>query len=451
MIGRHYDRLVMVDATIHYATSADGTSIAWTRFGSGDVDLVWLGGFVGHLEIVWEQALARRFLERLGAFARVVAFDKRGQGLSDRPDRAVTMEEHADDLLAVMDAAGLERPVLMGVSEGGPAALVFAAAHPDRLAKLVLYGTYARLLVDEDYPGIPHENIDNMRARALERWGDPIALHGFAPSMADDPAFGAWWARLQRHGISRAGMQHLLDTWEQLDVRAALPSIRVPTLVMCHSSDKMTPLHWSEYLADHIEAARLVDLGPGDHIIFTGNVELILSELHDFLTGTPGGPVPEEVLATVVFTDIVGSTARAAALGDAEWHRVLERHDELVRNELSRWRGREVKQLGDGFFAAFEGPARAIRCAQAIADGVRQFGLEIRAGVHTGECERRGNDLAGMAVHIGARVGAAAGAGEILVSGTVRDLVVGSGIEFADRGTQQLKGVPGEWRLYAVA
>jgi class 3 adenylate cyclase len=246
-------------------------------------------------------------------------------------------------------------------------------------------------------------------------------------------------------------MRHLLDTWEHLDVRSALPLIGVPTLVMCRNTDRMTPFAWSEYLADQIEGARLVDLGPGDHIFFTGDTEPILRELHDFVTGTPGGPIPEEVLATVVFTDIVGSTERAAALGDAEWHRVLERHDDLVRSELGRWRGREVKQLGDGFFAAFEGPARAIRCAQAIADGVRQFGLEIRAGVHTGECERRGDDLAGMAVHIGARVGAAAGAGEILVSSTVRDLVVGSGIEFADRGTQQLKGVPGEWRLYAVA
>jgi class 3 adenylate cyclase len=349
-----------------------------------------------------------------------------------------------------MDAAGLDRPALLGLSEGGPAAIVFAAAHPGRVSKLALYGTYARLLVDDDYPGIPRENIDGMRARALERWGDPIALHGFAPSMADDAEFGAWWARLQRHGISRAGMQYLLDTWEQLDVRAALPSIGVPTLVLCHSDDRMTPFAWSEYLADHIAGARLVDLGPGDHIVFTGNTELVLRELHDFLTGSPGGPVPEEVLATVVFTDIVGSTERAATLGDTEWRRLLERHDNLVRTELGRWRGREVKQLGDGFMASFEGPARAIRCAQAIAEGVRHFGLEIRAGVHTGECERRGQDLAGMAVHIGARVGAAAGPGEILVSGTVRDLVVGSGIEFADRGARQLKGVPGEWRLYAV-
>jgi class 3 adenylate cyclase len=246
-------------------------------------------------------------------------------------------------------------------------------------------------------------------------------------------------------------MQHLFETWEQLDVRAALPSIGLPTLVLCHDDDLMTPFAWSQYLADHIADACLVDLGPGDHVFFTADTEAILRELHDFLTGTPGGPVPEQVLATVVFTDIVGSTERAAELGDAEWHRVLERHDDLVRSELGRWRGREVKQLGDGFLASFEGPARAIRCAQAIAEGVRRFGLEIRAGIHTGECERRGNDLAGMAVHIGARVRAAAGAGEILVSGTVRDLVVGSGIAFDDRGAHEFKGVPGEWRVYAVA
>jgi class 3 adenylate cyclase/alpha-beta hydrolase superfamily lysophospholipase len=452
MIGREYDRLAMDDGAIHYTTSADGTSIAWRRIGEGDADMLWLGGFVGHLEFILDQPLVQRFFDRVGAFASVVAFDKRGQGLSDRPDRAATMEEHAEDALAVMDAAGIERPTLVGISEGGPAAIVFAAAHPDRIAKLVLYGTYARLLRDDDYPeGATLAGLDRIRERALTDWGDPVALHGFAPSMADDRAFGAWWARLLRLGVSRSGVRQLLDTWEHIDVRAALPLVGVPTLVMCRSTDRMTPFAWNQYLADHIEGARIADLGPGDHLFFTGDTEPILRELHDFVTGTPGGPVPQEVLATVVFTDIVGSTQRAAELGDAEWHRVLERHDDLVRTELGRWRGREVKQLGDGFLASFEGPARAIRCAQAIAEGVRQFGLEIRAGIHTGECERRGDDLAGMAVHIGARVGAAADAGEILVSSTVRDLVVGSGIEFADRGAQELKGVPGEWRLYAVA
>jgi len=441
-----------MEGPIHYTTSADGTSIAWRRLGEGDVDVLWLGGFVGHLEVVLEQPRVQRFFDRLGAFASVVAYDKRGQGLSDRPDRAGTMEEHADDALAVMDAAGLERPTLVGLSEGGPAAIVCAAAHPDRIDKLVLYGTYARLLRADDYPdGVTLASLDAMRERALTNWGDPVALHGFAPSMVDDAAFGAWWARLLRLGVSRSGMRQLLDTWEHLDVRGALPSIHLPTLVMCRSTDRMTPFAWSQYLADHIDGARLVDLGPGVHIFFTGDTEPILRELHDFITGTPGGPVPEDVLATVVFTDIVGSTQRAAELGDAEWHRVLERHDDLVRSELGRWRGREVKQLGDGFLASFEGPARAIHCAQAIAEGVRQFGLEIRTGIHTGQCERRGDDLAGMAVHIGARVGAAAGAGEILVSSTVRDLVVGSGIEFADRGVRELKGVPGEWRVYAVA
>jgi class 3 adenylate cyclase/alpha-beta hydrolase superfamily lysophospholipase len=441
-----------MDVPIRYATSADGTSIAWTRFGTGDIELVWLSGFIEHLEIMLDQPRVERFFTRLGAFARVVVFDKRGQGLSDRPDCAATMEEHADDLLAVMDAAAFERPALMGISEGGPAAVVFTAAHPDRVAKLVLYGTHARILRADDYPdGATPENLERMRSRALSGWGDPIAVRLFAPSMAGDSAFGAWWARLLRHGISRSGMQHLMDTWEHIDVRTALPSVGVPTLVLCHSTDRVTPFSWSEYLADHIEDARLVDLGPGDHLFFTGNTEQMLHELHDFLTGTPGGPVPEQVLATVVFTDIVGSTERAAQLGDSAWHRVLERHDDLVRAELRRWRGREVKQLGDGFLASFDGPARAIRCAQAISDGVRHFGLEIRAGVHTGECERRGDDLAGMAVHIGARIGAAAGSGEILVSSTVRDLVVGSGIVFADRGSRTFKGVPGEWRLSAVA
>jgi class 3 adenylate cyclase len=441
-----------MERKVRYTTSADGTSIAWTRFGNGPVDVAWLGGFVAHLEIMFEQPQLERFFDRLAAFARVVIFDKRGQGLSDRPDRAATMEEHAEDLLAVMDAAGLDRPALIGVSEGGPAAIVFAASHSDRVSKLLLYGTYARFLVADDYPfGRTPEQLAEMRTGALANWGEALVLSDFAPSVADDPMFEAWWARLLRHGITRAGMEHLLETLTQLDVRAALPLIGVPARILCHNPDHVTPFVWSEYLAEHIEGAPLIDLGPGDHLYFTDGSELFLGEAHDFLTGTPGGPVPEQVLATVVFTDIVGSTQRAADLGDAAWHHVLERHDDLVRAELGRWRGHEVKQLGDGFLASFEGPARAIRCAQAIAEGVRRLGIEIRAGIHTGECERRGDDLAGMAVHIGARVGAAAGAGEILVSGTVRDLVVGSGIEFADRGSRELKGVPGEWRLYAVA
>src|SRR6478609_2752709 len=241
-----------MEGPIHYTTSADGTSIAWRRLGEGDVDVLWLGGFVGHLEVMLEQPRVRRFFDRLGAFASVVAYDKRGQGLSDRPDRAGTMEEHADDALAVMDAAGLERPTLVGLSEGGPAAIVCAAAHPDRIDKLVLYGTYARLLRADDYPdGVTLASLDAMRERALTNWGDPVALHGFAPSMVDDAAFGAWWARLLRLGVSRSGMRQLLDTWEHLDVRGALPSIHLPTLVMCRSTDRMTPFAWSQYLADH--------------------------------------------------------------------------------------------------------------------------------------------------------------------------------------------------------
>ena len=267
MIGRQYDRTLM-ESAIHYATSADGTSIAWRQLGEGDADVLWLGGFVGHLEVSLEHPLVQRFFDRVGAFARVIAYDKRGQGLSDRPDRAATMEEHAEDALAVLDAAGVERPALVGVSEGGPAAIVFAAAHPDRVSKLVLYGTYARMLRDDDYPdGATLASLDRIRERAVNDWGDPVALHGFAPSMADDPEFGAFWARLLRLGVSRSGVRHLLDTWEHLDVRAALPSIGVPTLVLCRSTDRMTPFAWSQYLADRIEGARIVDLGPGDHTL----------------------------------------------------------------------------------------------------------------------------------------------------------------------------------------
>ena len=453
MIGREYDRLRDVRGRdpLHDERRRNEHRLEkhWRR----RRDIVWLGGFVGHLEYILEQPLVQRFFDRLGAFARVVAFDKRGQGLSDRPDRAATMEEHAEDALAVMDAAGIERPTLVGVSEGGPAAIVFAAAHPDRIGKLVLYGTYARLLRDDDYPdGATLAGLDRIRERALTDWGDPVALARLRPVDGRRPrvrrmvgAAAAPRGQPVRHA-SAAGHLGAPRRSRRAAARPRAHARDVPQ----HGPDDAVRV-WTQYLADHIEGARIADLGPGDHLFFTGDTEPMLRELHDFVTGTPGGPVPEDVLATVVFTDIVGSTERAAELGDAEWHRVLARHDDLVRGRarpLARSRGQAARRRVPG---VLRGPGARDPLRTGHRRGVRQLGLEIRAGIHTGECERRGDDLAGMAVHIGARVGAAADAGEILVSGTVRDLVVGSGIEFADRGAQELKGVPGEWRLYAVA
>jgi pimeloyl-ACP methyl ester carboxylesterase len=436
----------MAAPAIRYATSRDGTNLAWTQFGEGEVDVLWLTGFVSHLEVLTEYPPLRSFNERLGRFARVVTYDKRGMGLSDRPGGAPTMEEHADDALAVMDAAGLERPTLVAVSEGGPAAIVLAASHPSRVSKLVLYGTFPRMLSTGDYPpGMSAEVVEQIQREAPVRWGQAVAMRGFGPSVADDPVFAAWWGRLLRAGTSPAGIAALIGTWLQLDVRPALPLIGVPTLVLCRRGDRMAPAAHSEYLAEHIPGAQLKLLDGDDHLLFTGDTESVLRELHDFITGIPGGPVPQQVL------NIVGSTEQAARLGDERWAALLERHDELFRRQLERWHGRAVKQLGDGFLATFDGPARAVRCLEAFAADVRSLGLEVRAGVHTGECELRGDDITGMAVNIGARVGAEAGPGEILVSGTVRDLVVGSDIPFEDRGTRELKGVPGEWRIYALA
>jgi class 3 adenylate cyclase len=437
---------------VRYATSRDGTAIAWTQFGEGPVDALFLTGFVGHLEVGLEHPLAERFFSRLASGLRVTIFDKRGQGLSDRPACPATMEQHAEDALAVLDAAGIERAALIGVSEGGPAAMVLAAAHPERISQLALYGTFARILRDDDYPcGYPSDEVAALRDGAPEHWGDPVALHRFAPTLARDPSFQEYWSRLLRAGTSPQGIYRMIATWPELDVRAVLPTLAVPTLVLVRRDDVMTPPAMSEYLVREVRDARLVVLDGCDHLFLAGDQDALLSEIRSFLVGAAALPIPEQVLATVVFTDIVGSTEQAARLGDRDWRALLERHDELVRTHLRRFQGREVKHLGDGFLAAFDGPARAIRCAQAIAAEVQPLGIEIRAGIHAGECERRGDDLSGMAVHIGARVGAAAAPSEILVSGTVRDLVVGSGIAFEDRGEAELKGVPGTWRLHAVA
>ena len=433
-----------------YTKSGD-VNIAWAEFGNGPVNLVFVSGFVGHLEVMWEEPRVARFFERLGSFARVVMFDKRGQGLSDRPATPPALEEHMDDLRAVMDAAGLERAALFGMSEGGPMTILFAASHPGRVTSLVLYGTWARLIEAPEYEeGLPQGLLHETASVFEEDWGGPVALPLFAPNYVDDASLSEWWARLLRAGASPSGVSALLRQYETMDVREALPSISAPALVIHRSGDLAVPFNFGRLIAEGIPGARLVELPGEDHIVMLGDGEAVLDEVEDFLTGQRHVHEPDRVLATVLFTDIVGSTEQAGRMGDRGWRELIDRHDRLVRRELERYRGRPVKTMGDGFLATFDGPARAIRAARSMAMGVEQMGLELRAGVHTGELDLVGDDVAGMAVNIGARVSALARPGEVLVSRTVKDLVVGSGLGFEDRGSHVLKGVPGEWSLYSV-
>jgi pimeloyl-ACP methyl ester carboxylesterase len=439
-----------MEAETRYADS-DGVSIAYQVHGNGPVDLVLVPGFVSQVELLWEEPGVARFLRRLTAFSRLLVFDKRGQGLSDRPGRPPTLEESMDDLKAVIDAAGFERPALLGISEGGPMSTLYAATHPDRLSGLILFGTFARMLEAPDFPsGTTEAALDRWGEVVQRDWGKAVALNVWAPSRVGDREFERWWARLLRQGTSPAGAIALMDLYREMDVRSILPAIDVPTLVMHRAGDRMVSAAQGRYLAEAIPGARYVELPGEDHLPFAGELDPILEEVEEFLLGTRGGAESERALATILFTDIVGSTERAAELGDRGWRALLERHDAAVRHQLALHRGREVKTMGDGFLATFDGPARAIRCARAVREEVAGLGIEVRAGIHTGEVELIGDDVGGMAVNIGARIGAIAAAGEVLVSSTVRELVVGSGLEFVDRGTKTLKGAPGEWRLFAI-
>ena len=440
-----------MEATTRYARSPDGTSIAYQVHGEGPLDLVFVPGFVSHVELLWEEPAFGRFLRGFASFARIVVFDKRGQGLSDRPGRPPTLEESMDDLGAVMDAVGLERPAIFGVSEGGPMSLLYAASHPERVSALILYGTYARMLKAPDFPeGIAETQLDRWAEAMRAEWGGAVGVELWAPSERDNPDFARWWARLLRQGTSPAGAVDLIDLYREIDVRPALPAIGAPTLVLHRRGDLVVPTRQARYMVEHIRDARYVELEGADHLPAVGGDELV-DEVEEFLVGSRGAHQVERSLATVLFTDIVGSTETAARLGDRRWRELLERHDAAVRGALAIYRGTEVKTTGDGFLATFDGPARAIRCAIAIRDELGHSGVEVRSGIHSGEVEVIGADVGGMAVNIGARVGARAGAGEVLVSSTVRELVVGSGIEFEPRGTHELKGAPGEWRLFAVA
>jgi class 3 adenylate cyclase len=425
--------------------------IAYQVLGDAAIDLLLLGGFFSHIEAQWEEPSYARFLERLASFTRLIMLDQRGTGLSDRVGRLPTLEQQVDDVLSVMEAVGSQRAALFCVAQGGPLGVLIAAAHPSRTSALLLWASYARLLKDDDYPWGRDETSYRRLMRTLEStWGSGGYLDLLAPSVAEEPPFRRWWAKFERHIHSPGSLLAFLRLQAGVDVRAVLPSVRTPTLVFQRSGDVYRDPGNSRYLAETISGATHVELPGRDHLPFVGDQDAVLDEIQDFLTGIRRGPTPDRVLATVLFTDLVGSTAQAAHIGDQSWRDLLERHNTLIRNELDRFRGQEIRTIGDGFLATFDGPARAARCAQAICAEVRSLGLEVRAGLHTGEIELVGDDVRGLAVHIGVRVMAFAGPGEVLASATVKDLVFGSGIEFEDRGTHALKGVPGEWRLFAV-
>jgi class 3 adenylate cyclase len=441
----------MKKTEIRYATNRDGEAVAYQVCGEGPVDLVFVPDWVGNLEVMWEESSLARFLERLAGFARVICFDKRGTGLSDPvPLGAIpTWEEWMYDVGTVMDAAESRQAAIFGHGDGGVLALLFAATHPDRTTALILADAYARRARAPDYPwGVPAQVVPKMVEMILITWGTGEAARDGAPSLAGDPSFIRWRGRYERLAMSPGQFHPVYPLTYERDFRWVLPTIRVPTLIVHRVGNRYVRVGNGRYLADNIEGARYVEIHGEDHFFHAGDVEAMLGPVQEFLTGSRVLPEPERVLATVLFTDIVGATAHAERLGDVAWRDLLQRHHELVRRELMRFRGREIDTAGDGFFASFEGPARGVRCALAIRDAVRSIGLEIRAGLHTGECEWSGEKLTGIAVHIGARVAGLAEAGEVLVSRTVKDLVAGSGLVFDDRGAHELKGVSDSWHLF---
>jgi class 3 adenylate cyclase len=433
-----------------YAQCGD-VSVAYRVIGDGPLDLMVAPGFVSHLESLWEWPEAAHAFQRLASFSRLIVFDKREQGLSDRVGRPPTIEEMVDDMVAVLDEVGSDKAAVLGISEGGAMAQMFAALYPERCTHLVVWSGFARVTRAPDYPdGVAPEAVRGIGDRLRREWGGPVALDIWAPSRVGDAETERQWAHLLRTGTSPSSAAALIELYTEVDVRHALPLISTPTLILHRSEDRVVRVGLGRYMADNIDGARFVEVPGADHLLWTQGADAIVDEIEEFITGTRQSRPPERVLATVLFTDIVDSTGHIARLGDQRWKELLDRHDEAVGRAVERFQGSVVQTTGDGVLATFDGPARAIRCASLIRSELAALGLEIRAGLHAGECELRNGNVGGMAVHIGARVATRAEAGEVLVSSTVKDLVVGSGIEFDDRGESELKGVPGEWRLYAV-
>lgn len=429
-----------------YARSGD-VHIAYQAFGDGPINVVLVPGFVSNVENYWDEPSFARFLRQLASYARVVIFDKRGTGMSDRVAELPGLDQRMDDLRAVMDAVGMEQAALLGISEGAPLSILFAATYPHRCRALVLYGSFSRF----SYWFPTDESLSAFFRYVEQAWGTGGSLQRFAPSRANDATFQRWWGRNERLGASPAAVTALMRMNSQIEISGILPAVRVQTLVIHRTGDRAVSVEGGRDVAAHIPGARLIEFPGIDHLLYVGeNADQIADAIEEFLTGSRA-PVPiDRVLATVLFTDIVGSTEKAAALGDKRWRDLLDNHHVTIRRNLARFCGREVKTIGDGFLATFDGPARGVRCACAIAEEIRLLGIEIRAGLHTGECEIIGGDVGGIAIHIGARVAALAGPSEVLVSSTVKDLVAGSGLRFADRGLRSLKGVPGEWRIFAA-
>lgn len=435
-----------------YAKTGD-IHIAYQVVGEGERDIVLVPGFATHVELEWEEPRMARQLERLSSFGRLILFDKRGTGLSDRSVGIPTLEERMDDVRTVMDAAGSERAVLIGISEGAPMCILFAATYPERAVALVLIGGMARSTWAPDYPWAPPaegliESAQTMIAPYVFT-GEDIEI--WVPSLANDEKMKEFIGKYRRSAISPAGLADLFQMFLNIDVRHVLPTLHVPTLVIHRRGDRVVNRRAGKWMADQIPGARYVELPGQDHIPWAGDADGLMDEIEEFVTGARPVAVPDRVLATVMFIDIVDSTKRAAELGDAKWRQTLEDFYSTVRSEIARFRGREVKMTGDGCLATFDGPARAIRCAIAITAAVRSLGLAVRTGLHTGECETMGADVGGIAVHTAARVSEAAAAGEILVSRMVTDLVAGSGLTFTDRGEHDLRGVPGRWNLFAAS
>jgi len=435
----------------HYARNGD-VHLAYQVVGTGRHDLVFVPSWISQVEHLWTQPAIARMFRRLASFGRLILFDRRGTGLSDRNVGCPLLEEQVEDVVAIMDAVGSQRTALFAETEGTGLAALFAATRPERTASLALFAPIPRIVRAPDYPWAwgPEER-ELFMDQATATWGSGFAVGSVAPSLAHDPEFRAWFGRLERLAMGPGGVRPMLEAIGHTDVRAVLPSIRVPTLVMRCRDDRTTDDGHARYVAEHVPGARYVELAGVDSLVFATDMDALLDELEVFFTGTRQGGDPERVLATVLFTDIVASTEHAAELGDVAWRALIERHHGAVRAALARFGGREIKTLGDGVLATFEGPARAIRCALAISEESPALGFEVRAGLHTGELERVDGDIRGIAVHTAARVLAEARPGEVLVSRTVSDLVAGSGLRLTDRGAHALKGVPGEWQLYAAS
>jgi class 3 adenylate cyclase len=426
-------------------TRSGDVRIAYQTHGEGSLDLVSVGGPASHLDVLWEDPGACRYLEGLGRFARVTRFDRRGTGLSDAITGPPTLEQQAADLSAVMDAVGLERAALFGDGDGGRTCALFAATRPERVTELVVYGTSAT-----GAEAITPERRQEILDIIEEHWGEGSLIPVWAPSMEGDTAFAQWWKRFERASTTPRTARHLLAMLAESDLRPYLGKIRAPTLVLHRRDDTLVPATAGRRLAESIPGAQFVELSGRDNLSFTGDVDELIDEIEEFLTGDRARRDPTRVLATVLFTDIADSTRRAAELGDLRWRDLLTTHDGVVRRELTRHGGREVKTVGDGFLAQFELPGSAIRCAKAVRSALNDLGLDMRAGIHSGECELMGDDIGGLAVHIGARLCALADVNEILVSGTVRDIIAGSSIELGERGEHELRGVPGRWAAYAA-